>query len=73
MSVVILGPTGEFPEGKIDSEDEGELTMAIGAAEGLVRVDFGSPVVWIAMGPDDARGMAASLVEMAERAEAEQA
>lgn len=72
MSVVVLGPTGEYPEGKVSPEDEGELTLAIGAVAGAVRIELGTPVAWLAMSPDDARRMAASLVHMAARAEGEQ-
>jgi len=72
MSVIVLGPTGEFPNGKLRSTDEGELQLAIGTVEGLVRVEFGTPVAWLAMSPNDARNLARSLIQMAERAEGEQ-
>lgn len=72
MTVINLGPTGEYPSGKLEPEDNGELTLAIGAVGGLVRVEFGAGVSWIAMPPDTARQMAASLTQMADQAEGEQ-
>ncbi len=52
MSVIVLGPTGEYPEGKLNSDDEGEFQIAIGAVEGLVKIHFGTPLVWLAMDPE---------------------
>jgi len=39
-----LGATGAFPQGKANEHDEGELRMAVGSGDGIVRVDFGKPV-----------------------------
>ena len=38
-----LGATGEFPRGKIDEADEGELKLAVGTDRetGTVVMDFG--------------------------------
>ena len=36
---------------------------------GVVRLDFGCPVDWIGMGPEEARKMARSLNEHADEAE----
>lgn len=72
MSVVVLGPTGEYPNGKLGSDDQGELTIAIGAEDGLVKLEFGTPVAWLAVSPSDAATIAASLLHMAKRAEGEQ-
>jgi hypothetical protein len=69
--VSVLGPTNEYPQGQIGPDDDGDLTLAIGTSEGLVRIELGTSVAWLAMPPDDARAMAASLLHMAERAESE--
>jgi hypothetical protein len=45
-----LGATGKFPQGKISGDDEGELNCAISSLpDGSVRIDFGTPVVWLVM------------------------
>ena len=46
-----LGATGEFPEGKLSEDDEGELTTAVGFDENFtnVIVKFGKPVAWFGL------------------------
>lgn len=61
-----LGPTGEFPQGKLNDDDEGELTIAIGIENGKVVIRFGKEVAWLGMDADGARGMAASLIRKAD-------
>lgn len=64
------GPTGRFPQGKLNEDDRGELQISIGATkEGKVAMDFGSPVRWIGFGPNDARRIAHSLILKANEAE----
>lgn len=60
------GPTGKFPQGKLTPEDEGELRMRLGVQNGKIVLDFGSPVVWVGMGPDDAAALAGRLMALAE-------
>ena len=45
-----LGPTGDFPEGKLGKDDEGGINMAIAASakDGQVHIQFGGPVAWLA-------------------------
>jgi hypothetical protein len=65
-----LGKTGNFPQGKIAPDDEGELRMAIGHnANRKVMVNFGTPVVWFLMDPEGAREMARALLQHADQAE----
>jgi len=54
----IIGPTGDFPEGKLGGNDEGGLQFAIGHQEGNVVLSFNSPVAWVGMGPDMADTLA---------------
>lgn len=63
-----LGETGEFPYGKLDGSDEGELRMAIAAdpKHGVVRIEFGKPVAWLGLPTVHARGLAAMLIEKAD-------
>ena len=64
-----LGPTGQFPEGKLTSHDEGEIRLAIGQKDGKVFVDFGSQVIWIGFTPAQAKEIARILVRNAEAIE----
>ena len=59
-----LGPTGDFPEGKLGKDDEGGINMAIAAnaKDGLVHVQFGGPVAWLAIPPAMAIQLAVSLI-----------
>lgn len=64
------GPTGDFPEGKLDDDDEGGLNVAISHdLDGNVRLDFGEPTAWIAMGHLQARELARLIIEHAIGAE----
>lgn len=49
-----VGPTGDYPHGKLNVDDEGGLNVALShfdAPDGarMVRLDFGKPVVWLAL------------------------
>ena len=54
----IIGPTGEFPEGKLGEHDEGELQFAITHQRGQVVLSFNTPVAWVGMDPDKADALA---------------
>jgi len=58
-----LGPTGAFPEGKLNEDDKGELQLAIGTQDGKVIMSFGIPVSWIGFSSQQARQIAATLLE----------
>lgn len=51
-----LGATGTFSLGKIDDSDEGDLKLGVAfdKLNGIVRVDFGKPVAWLGMPPEQA-------------------
>jgi hypothetical protein len=63
-----LGATGQFPEGKLTGEDEGEIKIAVGVHEGKVVVNFGKPVAWIGFSPQQARELAESIRRASYRA-----
>lgn len=65
MKIKDIGPTYDFPEGKLDSTDEGGLDIAVSTYKGNVRIDFGKSVTWIAMGPALAKEIAHSLMRQA--------
>jgi len=66
------GKTGNFPRGKLHPADEGEICLAIAAdpQHGIVVVDFGTPVRWLGMPPEQARQLAATLFRCAQELEA---
>lgn len=62
-----LGPTGEFPRGKLNPNDEGGLTLAVGDEGGMVRIDFGKKIKWLAMTPEEALTFASAIASHAMR------
>ena len=62
-----LGATGEYPLGKLNEDDEGEIAIAIVSvkATGKVLIDFGKPVVWLAMNANQAKGLGELLIKHA--------
>lgn len=63
-----VGPTGQFPEGKMSKHDEGEIAFAVGHPNGKVVIDFGSPVAWVGMEPMQAIALANTLISHAKKA-----
>jgi len=60
-----LGATGQFPEGKLTPEDEGEIRIAITSINGKVVIDFGKPIAWIGFTREQAKQIAETLLEKA--------
>ncbi|MFA5021296.1 MAG: hypothetical protein WC517_04535 [Patescibacteria group bacterium] len=60
------GPTGDFPEGKLNAQDEGGLQMLVGQQQGKVVLAFGKSIKWIGMGPDQARDLGKMLISRAD-------
>lgn len=62
-----LGPTGDFPEGKLDKTDEGGLKIGIAfdSYTNVVRIDFGKEVAWIGMQPAQAMEFAKTIMKKA--------
>lgn len=58
------GPTGQFPEGKLTADDEGEIRYAVAAdrERQKVVIDFGAPVRWVGMTPDQADHLGRLLI-----------
>ncbi len=60
------GPTGKFPQGSLNKDDEGELKMLISHdGEGKVIIDFGKPVRWVGMSSTEAVDLARVLISHA--------
>lgn len=62
------GPTEEFPNGKMNEDDEGELQIAIYAYDGRVILRFGKPVSWIGFPAEHAEELATLIYEKAQLA-----
>lgn len=60
-----LGATGKFPEGKIDEHDEGEIKIGITVKEETIIMNFGKNVNWVGFTKEQAKQIAASLLEKA--------
>ncbi len=45
----LLGATGQFPDGKMSVEDEGELQLAVGHDQDTVQIHFGKQVSWLGL------------------------
>lgn len=63
----LLGATGNFPEGKISDNDEGEIKILIGSKTGTVFIEFGKPVSWVGLTPRAAENIGLALVAHAKR------
>jgi hypothetical protein len=61
----VLGPTGQFPQGKDYSDDEGELQLGIAHDQDNVIINYGKPVAWLAMPPKEARQFAELILHHA--------
>lgn len=59
------GATGKFPQGKLREDDEGELRVAMGTVDGKIVLDFGKPLKWVAMTPEEALTFASKLQDRA--------
>lgn len=62
-----LGATGTFSQGSLDEDDQGDIKIGIAfdPSNGLIRVDFGKPVAWMAMPPSQAIALANAILQKA--------
>lgn len=59
------GALGEFPEPAISKTDEGAIQFSVGEKNGKVVIDFGTPVHWVGMTPQQAMDFASSVMKHA--------
>src|SRR5690554_4587002 len=45
----------QYPRGKLNADDEGQLAIAITTKDKTVIVDFGKGVTWLGLGAEEAR------------------
>ena len=67
MSALMRQCFGEYPEGKLNSADEGALALSVGRENGVVKLMFPKPVAWIGFGPQQAVEVAELLIEHARK------
>jgi hypothetical protein len=62
------GPTGKYPRGPIRKQDDGELEIAVRKDPDTrtVVVEFGKSVSWIGFDTATARGLAQTLLKVAD-------
>lgn len=65
MDELELGKTGEYPQGKLNKDDEGEIKLAVYEEKGKIVINFGTPVVWLAFDKEQAIALADVLMERA--------
>ena len=74
MMTMLIGPTGEYPDGQLSEDDSGEIVIVSYLDErNLVHVEFGAMVKWLAMPAEIARELADRLLSLAEDADAKSA
>lgn len=58
--MVELGATGNYPHGKLDETDEGELRIGIthDPVDGVVKIAFGKLISWLALEAIEAEALA---------------
>lgn len=61
-----LGKTDNFPRGKFNKDDEGELKIAVYVKDKTVIVEFGTEVAWLGMDATQALALAESIKDKAE-------
>ena len=60
-----IGATGEFPNGKINEDDQGQIKIGITTEDRKIIVAFGKPVEWIGFTRDEAISLCNSIMERA--------
>ena len=60
------GPTGEFPQGHLNPEDEGELKIKVSCKEGKVMIEFSKSITWLGSGKQEALQFAEAVKSCAE-------
>ncbi len=69
MTQDAFGPTGKFPDGKIRKSDDGELTLGVAfdPTKNLVIINFGAPVSWLGLKPEQAAAFAQMILKHSAR------
>jgi|GEM_PF-1990436 len=62
-----IGPTGNFPQGKLTAKDEGEYKFMVATIKDKVVINFGRSIAWIAMNRNEALDLARILKKRAKK------
>lgn len=62
------GALGTFPQGKLTAKDEGALQFGVTERDGKVVLDFGTPVAWVGLDPQQAADLASLMLKHARAA-----
>lgn len=57
----------EYPDGKLATDDDGELAIKLSSDDGAVRIDFGKHVKWLGLDRNSAQELARLLLVHADR------
>lgn len=60
-----FGSSGDFPRGRLNADDEGDLQFGITTKDKTIIVDFGKPVAWLGLDKATALQLGAILIERA--------
>ena len=63
-----FGKTGLYPAGVLSDTDEGGIQFGVSNYAGKVVLNFATPVTWLGMDPQQATGLANSLLKQARQA-----
>lgn len=62
------GALGTYPQGQLTPTDEGAIQFGVTAKDGKVVLEFGTPVAWLGMEPQQAADLAVSMLKHARAA-----
>lgn len=65
MSEMMKKLTGEYPNGRLNADDQGAVAVAIGHQNGAVTLQFPKNLNWIGFTPEQAIGIAETLIHHA--------
>jgi hypothetical protein len=61
-----LGPTKDYPRGKLNNDDDGGLAIGVGRdRDGVIIIEFGTSVKWIGLDQATAIGFAQLILKHA--------
>jgi hypothetical protein len=58
--------TDQFPRGKLNADDEGQLAIAIATKDKTLIIDFGKPVTWLGLDYHTAMALAGNIMMRAQ-------
>lgn len=59
------GATGNFPDGKLDPLDEGEIRLRMGILDGRLIIEFGKPIASIGFTREEAINIGQAILDKA--------